>query len=358
MSIYANPTRLYQGSLSLFAAAKANGNLSVNFDFGCGGANGTWYDNPFQEIQGIPAPVHKEIVGICNPAERTIEGPEPLLYTAIKDSIRAAWKQRAFHLVFHSSGWDSRIISAAIRELANELGDDWLGRGLLFLGNRWESGGFIEIMKAQGWPMTSYVAFQVGDKDEHFAYGVDDIWKAAPCPIPGNLWQYLPKWAVANKLMPENDVQVFCGLWANEAWECFLEDQNPWLYRATKWYGYNTMASLPVQAEWVEYPLVSLEVLNLIRQIKGDFSGKTLREAVAHYACPEAKHIPNQGLDDRWHPLGSTLRKRLNEYYKSTYFGSRVNWLTPTDSNFSTEWGRWSIALLIEKLRAESVNVR
>jgi len=74
---------------------------------------------------------------------------------AIQTAIEAAWNPKRFHLVFHSGGYDSRIISSAISRLAAEHGRYWLG-SLLFvcIGNETET--FEHVMQIQGWGPERY----------------------------------------------------------------------------------------------------------------------------------------------------------------------------------------------------------
>jgi hypothetical protein len=272
-------------------------------------------------------------------------------------TIQSAWKEDAFHLVFHSSGYDSRIISSAIKHLLMKHGSEWLGKGLLFLSNRWEADGFRKIMAAQGWDKSQYLVYDEGRDDEHFANAVYNLSRCAPCPIPGNLWHYLPGYAIRKGAMPARDIQAFTGLWANEAWDCFLQTPNPWEKRISKHYGHHVMASLPVMANWVEHPLVDNNILNNLRYI--DYKdGKKLRKDLANYMCPEAQNIKREGLHDRKHPISKRLRNELDSYYTSTYWGQKVPWHVPKDSELSTEWGKLSMALLVEDLRLWGKNIK
>jgi hypothetical protein len=117
------------------------------------------------------------------------------------------------------------------------------------------------------------------------------------------------------------------------------------------------MAALPIDAEWQEFPLVATGVLDVLaRTIPSN--GNDTRKAVAEYAMPEARGFPNRGLDDRKHPISDRLRRELDERYRATAFGQAVQWTPPTNSEFSTEWGRYSTAMLVEKLKGAGVDIR
>jgi len=361
---YANIERIYsvggQSVPCLFDVAKTAQYLTVNKIFSCGGPNGTWEDSPFKEVQQSHKPIPPVVRDLARGGQaRTLAWREavPTLFETVKATIAAAWRHDAFHLVFHSSGYDSRIINAVIHQLLDKNGPEWLGKGLLFLSNRWEAANFRAIMQAAGWEEQHYAAYDEGPDDEHFALGLEDIWRAAPLPIPGNLWHYLPKWARSKSLLPDSGIQSFCGLWANEAWGAFLSVPNPWVGFVDTWYGWNCMAALPIAAEWQEFPLVATGVLDVLARTVPS-QGNAMRKAVAEYALPEARDFPNPGLDDLKHPISERLRGELDERYRATFFGQAVQWNPPINSSFSIEWGRYSTAMLVEQLKAGGVDVR
>jgi hypothetical protein len=352
MPIYANVVRVYEGDPCLYDAVQKLSQVTLNTKFSCGGPNGTWSDDPLREIKSGPAPMPAAICELYAPAKRTLAEPLPALFAAVKDAIATAWQPGAFHLVFHSSGYDSRIISTAIHQLLRTHGSEWLGEGLLFLSNRWEADDFRAIMQAQDWDERFYAAFDEGSPDEHYATAVHDVWRCAPCPIPGNLWSYLPKWAASRGLMPDTpaNVQAFSGLWANETWNAWLEDPNPWQYRVNTHLGYNAMASLPIWANWTEFPLVAANVLDILRRVTGWANGDVLRKELANAVCPQAAGIPRSPSHDHHYAISERLQRELGSAYASTEWGRRVPWTPPTHADFSTQWGRWSTAMMVEHL--------
>ena len=349
---YANLIRTYDGKRTLYKAAQGLETATIRTDLTYGHRHGCWNGSPVWEIHSEPGKSPPDVVALTEPVERDITNPVPLLFAEAKRSIADSWIPEAFHLVFHSSGWDSRIISGAIKELLKENGPDWLGEGLLFLCNRWESVRFLRIMEAMGWPADQYAVYQEGAADEHFAEHAYDSWRSGPFPRPGNFFWYLQDWAEKEGLMPSGNVQAFTGLWANEIWWSFVRDPNHWLTRVRRSYGVHMIASMPIKAQWEEYPLVSIPTLGILRKSKGIKHGNVLRREVGLFACPEAKQIKRTRAGDGGHLLSERLRHELDEYYQQTEWGKRVEWEVPECSGNSLYWGRWSSALLIDKLMA------
>ena len=355
--MYANLIKRYNGEPRMFDAANKLSSITLNYEFKGGGRRGSWRDSPIVEITSGKPVIAPEVMELIPPIERTVTNPVPLLFDMIMGKIESEWRADAFHIVFHSSGHDSRIISAAIKQLLHKNGSEWLGNGLLFLSNRWEANEFNQIMQAQGWDESQYTAYTDGADDEHFSSSAYDVWNSAPCPIPGNLWDYLPKRAEGMGMMPSENVQAFCGLWANESWNAFLKLPSEWERLVKKHYGHHVMASLPARARWVEYPLVCTEVLDTLRRTSTLNNGDILRRDVAFYASPETKHIRRKATHDRKHPISERMQRELDAYYKQTHWGQHVPWEVPTDSELSTEWGRWSTALMVEELIKHGVKI-
>jgi len=65
-------------------------------------------------------------------------------------AIEAAWNPAKFKIVLHSSGWDTRITSALVRDIYERRGDDWLG-DVLFACFGGEGPAFRAVMQREGW---------------------------------------------------------------------------------------------------------------------------------------------------------------------------------------------------------------
>jgi len=48
-----------------------------------------------------------------------------------RQSIYENWDPSKMHIILHSSGFDSRILSGILLRLYNELGDSWMGKSVL-----------------------------------------------------------------------------------------------------------------------------------------------------------------------------------------------------------------------------------
>lgn len=367
--MYATAERLYRnldtGETSLRIYDVVKDRVTLNPAFSCGGRQGTWKSSPFREIEVVAQKALPEIADM-EIHRLSSTGILQRLYDRIYSSIEHSWDTDAFHVVFHSSGYDSRIISGIITKLCKENGKEWLGRGLLFLSNRWEASSFRLIMDALGWSSYHYAAFDQGSAQDHFALSLNfaTCWRPtnAPTPCAGNLRWYLVAWAQEKGLIPGDIscVQGYTGLWANETWNAFLlGDKDKWIERYEDWYIYNQMAALPWKIPVMEYPLSDLKVLEILPSVS-NYKGDDLRCIMAEFASPQTRHIPRFGFDDWGHKISGKVRKECAESYSKSWYGKHVKpkLTIPSTSGWSNEWGYYGLASLCERLIQDGVKVK
>lgn len=357
MSDFLVPKRIYQDRYNSSATSSnhyellAHSKLHLNKSFNCD-IFGTWRGAPFDEVvTATPAiPPEWNILTKPVPASTDID-----IFHSIVTVIERYWNPSKFHVIFHSAGWDSRIINAAIRTLYRHYGQDWLG-DILFLCNRWEAEPFREIMKLSGW--TQYAVYDEGDALRHFASTLTDFPNAyrklnAPVPICGNLWWYLIEWAQSKDILPADDqLQAFGGYWANETWECARLGITEWFKRYQDWYFYNVMAAFPFKAGEMVFPLTHIDVIRAVMGRSGDITGNALRQLIAQTFQPETAHIPNPGQDDRRHPIAIDLMNIAQADYCKSWYSTHVDphpGVSP-HSEFSKWWSNWTLASLCEHL--------
>ncbi len=115
------------------------------------------FKTPFFEIENVPyekcfSQAYKDLLTLPNEnkAEVALKHSIDVQYTLLKDYIYSKWDNSKFNIIFHSSGYDSRILSLIIRELYEEHGKEWLGK-MVFLCHDPEGGIFNHIMVNEGW---------------------------------------------------------------------------------------------------------------------------------------------------------------------------------------------------------------
>lgn len=374
--MYIKPQRIYRnkktGQTSPLIYEVISDEVTLRKVFTCGLRQGTWFDTPFLEIENVP-PLKTVLDEVKNFSVDgpllTIDEAVPMLFNAICDSIEQSWQQDKYHIVYHSSGWDSRIISAAIRYLIEKNGRDWGGEGLRFVTNRWEEKEARQIVKLLEFPdfdpysWDCLASYSLGPDNEHFTVSLffDKFWQTcnAPIPIPGNLWHYLSVCAILDDY-DQAQAQGYAGLWANETWNHFAAGGiSRWLEQFCNQYYFNVLAVLPSKIETMEYPLSDLKVLDIVARTQKT-SGDKLREAVARYACYVANDVPRLALDDRGHPISRRLQTHCRQAYQKSWYAKKIQrtWRCPRTSEFSADWGQWGLASLCEQLVKDGVKIK
>lgn len=328
--------------------------------FDVGGGRGTWRGSPFKEIEVVVPDIPVEVKTL-RPMTNTALG---IIWNSICNSIEDSWSPNHFHVIFHSSGYDSRIISGAIKRLVSQRGEDWLSPGLLFLSNRWEATPFRAIMSLQEWDRSLYTAYDRGPSVDHFSRSLDfnTFWHTtnAPTPSAGNLRWYLIDWAQGLNLLPSDDqLQVYTGLWANETWDSLLKKgMKEWVDRHNRWYCYNQMAALPWKADRVEYPLSDVNVLKGVLAL-GKGNGTDWRRRLSEIASLETVRIARDGQDDWKRPVSGGVIRMCRHSYADSWYAKNVkgDWTAPMSSHWSNGWGEYGLASLCEALVRDGVEV-
>jgi len=104
----------------------------------------------------------------------------------MKRSIYESWDPKKFHVILHSGGWDSRILSMIITKMYQTQGTKWLGN-IIFVCKEPESECFHKVMDFEGWSKEYRLIYNGGidplkyndrflDFDNLYVYINDAIW--------------------------------------------------------------------------------------------------------------------------------------------------------------------------------------
>ena len=105
------------------------------------------HDTIFKEVTFNEYKHTPETEKFLNTEHKKISGIEEM-YDILKNVIERKWDTTKTHVVGHSSGYDSRVMSQIIKELGEKHGDDWLG-DVIYIETLGEKEGFKRIMKEQ-----------------------------------------------------------------------------------------------------------------------------------------------------------------------------------------------------------------
>lgn len=318
----------------------------------------------FNEIT-ITTPVIPESI------QNLIESGSPLanndacsIANAIASVIERRWYPEQFHLVMHSSGYDSRIISKTVANLRDKYGESWLGE-VLFLC--WEPEGpeFKEIMELEGWSKEQYhVCYGGIQADEYYAGALDfdNCWRwtndaQPPLWTIGPAIDYLQKSGIITK--PLTKTQLIAGGGGNECFQ-YPPDRLIEIFYFSRWGAANSV--IPYSERIL--PFLSYEVLRLI---KLNIPVRT-REEILSYLSAELLMIRKGDKDGPTTPqrqLSERLRKKcLQDFMDSWYY---TNVILPHSSNYDLDmpkniwiddwWGVYAKASICEHLVKNGVKI-
>lgn len=323
----------------------------------------------FKELTIAPLQVPKQIrklVGKNGPGENDVKKVTKALYTVLEKE----WRSDMFHLVVHSSGYDSRIISQAIVDLGHRKRKKYL-HDVLFICMQPEAQQFKQIMEHEGWPKEQYmVANEDAPTHEYYAgvVDLDDFWRWTNDAQP---WVWIvhhvaEQLSNEGKLPPLSEVQYIDGYTGNEGFKFTTEKLIRFFYYH-RWGARHCV--LPYGS--VLRPFAHYEVLKLtskknkhekafFRLTRRRFTpwarNLQARQMIISYLDPRLLDIPRHNGEDGNTPhrrLSERLRERCLEQYNSSWYGKQfpayeapeVLWL----QGWWTEYAKASICEEITK---------
>lgn len=325
----------------------------------------------FRELEFVPAqealtPEQREILAAPFGAlalDRT--GLIAGMAETVMQAIETRWALDKLHLVFHSGGYDSRIISAAIRRLYEEHGPEWLGAvRFVCIGNECETAE--RVLKAEGWDGWAYVGIR--DMASLTAW-MTDMPRAGRRLNGVGLQRFDYNWALVEYLqalgyIPQDDKQIQLISGRNETlMGATMPEGNRlgWAWREA-YESYLSVSRYKVGD--VLFPFCAHEVvrLGLASAYRVDWSTPErdikagYRRDISLALCPALEGIPRTTLESP--ALSAADVGRMKADYSRTWYGQNV-W--PKATNDTTDklllrhswWGAWSAAALCEALRQE-----
>ena len=115
------------------------------------------------DIRKLIIPQYKHLITDLEKLEdHSVEDIANILLNKTRDYLIDSWDSNYPHVVFHSGGADSRIISYLLLELEEEMGKDWIG-DLKFLCFKPEQKQFLDVMKRQGRSKDQYHVHKINE---------------------------------------------------------------------------------------------------------------------------------------------------------------------------------------------------
>ena len=132
------------------------------------------HETLFREIRVIPYEdafeSHREAATFAQGARKSVDSRAYL--EAFEQVIDTSWDSTKFNLIYHSSGYDSRLISHFIhRKYESDPGH------VLFVCWGSECEAFKHIMEHEGWDESQYVVCPIKMEMSMYSFSFADVWR-------------------------------------------------------------------------------------------------------------------------------------------------------------------------------------
>ena len=283
------------------------------------------------------------------------------LIKTLRKYIKKVWSQKKHHAVFHSSGWDSRIISTIIRKLYEELGDRWLGE-IKFVCFGSECKIVKTILEAEGWKddipliLPLDTSYYVSNLDFQRAWKYVNGY--APYPVNNFYWSVNE--LTKRHLIPENPskTQVWAASYFNELIKVTSPQKTVMIDPFLRKYYYSTYSHfVSALSHDVIQPILNHDTLRFVLEAKTTFHEnprilvvKRLDRKLADVLpCPPSTRPP----------IPRFYLKKIREDYENSWYGTNILQSPKFTGKllYSDWWSAWSAASFIEHLIKQGVHV-
>ncbi|KPJ77294.1 MAG: hypothetical protein AMJ81_00100 [Phycisphaerae bacterium SM23_33] len=294
-----------------------------------------------------------------------------LLYDAFVGVVEGAWTPGRFHVVLHSGGYDSRLISHTIRKLFEKNGPEWLGE-ILFVEVEGEHRHSRMALEAEGWERSKFAVYGGGVKplfENHHARSCrfEDAWKRQNGGLWArcfNYWYDPVDYLQEEGLIPEDDgeLQCFSGYLANDVTHALVNGPGlDWVFRVLPYHPY---FFAPVKGEWV-FPYLVPDMIRVLHEYglgQQESQVGSYRHQILKRVAPEVAKVRNPQFGEhgwRLRTLSSQLQAQMQRDYSSSWYGQEIapNAALQDTVCFGTWWGHFGLASLCEKLLREGYKV-
>lgn len=321
----------------------------------------------FHEINMIPpASTHgQELRSLAKrpPPRKSVRKKEFLsrTYEVFMDVVERAWIPERFHIVLHSGGYDSRLLSYTIQQLYAKNGSDWLG-DVLFLEMQGEDEYSLAALKAEGWNRERFVTYQEG-LDRYCDFG--SAWRRQNCgmfPKPFNHFYEPIAWLQDTGRAPSDDAQLqtWTGYFANDIAHALINGRGlRWVLRTLP---YHTYFLAPTKGECVS-PYLSLDLVRFLwshGRDQEESQVQNYRHHILEWRDPAVASVPNPQRGTMRTSLLLPLFNQVREDFQSSWYGRNVlvDVAQPTTVEFRTWWGHFGLASWCEELLRRGHKVR
>ena len=320
------------------------------------------HDTVFREVTFNEYKHTPETEKFLNTEHKKISGIDEM-YDILKNVIERKWDTNKTHVVGHSSGYDSRVMSQIIKELGEKHGDDWLGE-VIYVETLGEGEGFERIMKEQGLTGISYNGDVAIKRFHDYSFNFKTFYQKfnGVVSFPVNQWYDAYRDLEEQGVLNSDNVQCFTGYGANETQErAHKRNGFPYYF---KWHHYLQLQRFKLWGDNWEHPFWDYEVMGAVAGFHESKKWKVRTgKVMADTMVPHLKHIPRRDftyLDGTGiRHADKNLLKRVTNDYKNSWYGKKVHIAMRSDFTFYCNWWmHYCIASMCEYLLENGYKIK
>lgn len=302
---------------------------------------------PFEKVsilsppfQSFPTHVRKEIS-----FDEFAQG----VFEIVCNTIEGYWNPAKPHVIPHSSGHDSNLISLALHYLREKNGDKWFG-DTVFVECDGEHNGFQQIMEILQFDNTIFARTSSADEVREPSLNFENAWyRTNSTPMPINIW-FESFLLLDEDLSKMKDYQFIIGYGANEIKSSIEMGHTPSQYVNQQYY--SIYSNVPLPSDCL-VPFMSLDFIQYVFEHGWQFGD--YRANVLYTLDPRMKGIERMSWEHKfsyYRMVSDRLINRTYQQYIMSWYGKTISpYIEPTKSLMpSAWWGHWALASLCEHL--------
>lgn len=324
-----------------------------------------WSETPFNEIKIAPLylKVPEVYHHILNDEPETVLEMDDFaqsLISVLESYFVEKWNSDP-KIIFHSGGFDSRIISIVLMNLLKKYGKEWLGK-IHFRCHQPECELFTEIMQREGWDPEYYSCYEGPDEDYY------DIGNPAK---PMNGWHnYNQRMNFWHDIIPEQEeknwilisgmggeIYKFIALYdKSDADYCnnlklnLVCEHNP---NKGEWENMWTMQFKDMWMPFFSYDYLQLSLRAPKEFCQFDGSTDTMRRKIVEVSGYNLSDLPHGKHDYSWNISNQRKGEMLEAFYGSRFFklyGKHIGIIDPITKMYGWDAKIWSFMTVYEEI--------
>ena len=262
------------------------------------------------------------------------------IYDKLKEIVFNQWDTTRFHVVAHSGGVDSRILSTIIKELAEQHGREWLG-DVLFVENGGEGEIFKRIMQTLRWNKKQYLSYKYGQDPKEFhreGLNFENFYKKfnGPVSYPYNVFYDCYDELIKKGIIPE-DFQGFA------AFGCYIDLAFRGSMSLRQWFEWDyhyQMHSFRLKGKWI-FPWWHYDYMREIAKYVQVRQLGRVRISDVINPWPTIPNVPyGEIIKKGYRHLGIKLFEDVMVDYFSSWYGQRFNADPDNEIRYCNWWGQ------------------